>query len=62
MRSSLRNGIGACVAIFCIGLSWPIWAQTFRFESFEALEDMEKFIKAFKEIFPQKAAATAARS
>ena len=24
-------------------------------------EDMEKFIKAFKEIFPQKAAATAGR-
>ena len=38
----------ACVAIFCIAVSLPLKAQTFqpfRFESFETLEDMQRFIE-----------------
>jgi hypothetical protein len=48
MRSSLRNCIYACVAIFCLGVSLPPKAETsrpFRFKSFETYEDMHKFIE-----------------
>jgi hypothetical protein len=50
MRSCSRNCIGryASVAMFCMWLSLPLRAETsqpFRFESFEVLDDMQKFIE-----------------